>query len=163
MRKILVVPILALFACGGSQTFKDQARDAMPSKDTVQMGSPQASSQASRSKDTGSLEQDSTAGEHSPFFDLTVGVAFTFAAGVFGLARAPDVALPRDPDARLRAGAADRFAPVCARFGFGAWAIAVQTPLEVRGPAGRNCTRTSSAIEVSRELLRHIPGPGPGV
>src|SRR5438552_11123659 len=81
MRKILVGVVTALFACGGSHSFQDQARDAMPSKDAVAMSSPQSAG-SSIAKDNGdTVEQDSTAGQHSPFFDLTVGVASTFNLG----------------------------------------------------------------------------------
>ena len=81
MRKTLVMAAAALFACG-PQAFRDQARDALPSKSTVQMGSPQASSQASQMKGSpNTIQQDSIAGDHSPFFDLTVSVAFTFNGG----------------------------------------------------------------------------------
>ncbi len=38
MRKLLALSILAAVACGGS--FKDQSRDALPSKSTVAMGKP---------------------------------------------------------------------------------------------------------------------------
>lgn len=75
MRKLLALPLLAAIACGGGQ-FKDQARDAMPSKDTVSMGSPQSSQAAQSSGDT--VAQNSTAGQGSPFYALTVGVAVVF-------------------------------------------------------------------------------------
>src|SRR4030081_457392 len=80
MRKILVISLAALAACGGSQAFKDQARDAMPSKDAVQMGSPKASS-TSMPQGGDTITQNSTAGDHSPFFDLTVGVSTVFNGG----------------------------------------------------------------------------------
>jgi hypothetical protein len=68
MRKTFVMAA-ALFACG-PQAFKDQARDALPSKSTVQMGSPQASSQASQmSGSPNAIQQDNiTWGpSHGPF------------------------------------------------------------------------------------------------
>src|SRR2546422_5344668 len=96
MRKILVIPILALLACGGSQTFKDQARDAMPSKDSVQMSSPQAA--ASAKAQTGdSIEQNSTAGQHSPFFDVTVFVAATFNLGTAGILGVLEAVTDQEP------------------------------------------------------------------
>ncbi len=76
MRKILVLPLIAAVACGGGQ-LKDQMRDAMPSKDTVSMGSPQSSATATASSgDT--ITQNSTVGQSSPFYGLTVGVAVVF-------------------------------------------------------------------------------------
>jgi hypothetical protein len=79
MNKILVILLVALAACG-SQALKDQARDAMPSKDSVQMSSPQAASTSSPAQGN-SIQQDSTAGDHSPFFDMTVGVSTLFNGG----------------------------------------------------------------------------------
>ena len=80
MRKLLALSLLAAAACGGSQAFKDQSRDALPSKDTVAMGTP-SSSAAAAAADPNQITQDSTAGEHSPFFDLTVSVATSFNLG----------------------------------------------------------------------------------
>ena len=79
MRKLLALSLLAA-ACGGSQTFKDQSRDALPSKNTVAMGTPSASSATSNAPPD-QIAQNSTAGQHSPFFDLTVGVAVAFNGG----------------------------------------------------------------------------------
>ena len=75
MRKILVLPLLAAVACGGGQ-LKDQMREAMPAKDTVSMGSPQSSTATASSGDT--IAQNSTAGQPSPFYGLTVGVGVVF-------------------------------------------------------------------------------------
>ena len=82
MRTLSALPLLAALACGGAHSFKDQSRDALPSKDTVAMGAPTSSGAASSSSGAPSgLTQDSTAGQHSPFFDLTVGVSATFNGG----------------------------------------------------------------------------------
>jgi hypothetical protein len=75
MRKILALPLIAVVACGGGQ-LKDQMRDAMPSKDTVSMGSPTSAQASSASGDT--IAQNSTVGQDSPFHNLTVGVAIVF-------------------------------------------------------------------------------------
>jgi len=85
MRKLLVLSVAAALACGAS--FKDQARDAMPSKSAIQMGSPQSAQSASRAPAaSGAIVQAgpvpaSTLGDHAPFFDLTVGVSSTFNGG----------------------------------------------------------------------------------
>ena len=42
MRNLLALPLVAAVACAGG-TFKDQARAAMPTSDTVSMGSPNSS------------------------------------------------------------------------------------------------------------------------
>ena len=78
MRKFLVLSFVAAIACGGS--FKDRSREALPSKDTVAMGSPSSSSGAT-SMGNDQITQNSTAGQHSAFFDLTVGVSTTFNVG----------------------------------------------------------------------------------
>jgi hypothetical protein len=78
MKKLLALPLVAAVACGGA-AFKDQARDAMPSKDSISMGSPSSSSGASSTAlvaQQGST--DSTAGQPSPFFALTAGVSVVF-------------------------------------------------------------------------------------
>lgn len=89
MKKLLALT-LSLAACGGSTAFKDQARDAMPSKDAVQMGSPKTAA-AKQNPNSDSIEQDSTAGQHSPYFDFTVGVSAVFngsAAAMLGVLEA---------------------------------------------------------------------------
>lgn len=75
MRKLIVVPLIAAVACGGG-ALKDQARSAMPDKSSVAMGSPQGSSTASATANQS--VQDSTAGQPSPFFTMTVTVAAVF-------------------------------------------------------------------------------------
>ena len=77
MRKLLPLPLVAAIACGGGQ-FKDQARDAMPSKDTMSMGSPQRAQAVASAPGTDAVAQDSTVGQGSPFFGLTVSVAAVF-------------------------------------------------------------------------------------
>ncbi|HEY6910602.1 MAG TPA: hypothetical protein VI356_14590 [Myxococcales bacterium] len=77
MRKLLSLPLVAAIACGGGQ-FKDQARDAMPSKDTMSMGSPQRSQAVASSPGTDAVAQDSSVGQSSPFFGVTVTAAATF-------------------------------------------------------------------------------------
>ena len=79
MRTLIAIPLAAAVACGGA-SFKDQSRDALPSKDSVSMGSPSSPSTASNGN-PGQITQDSTLGQHSPFFDLTVGVAVVFNGG----------------------------------------------------------------------------------
>jgi len=75
MRKLLALPLVAAVACGGG--FKDDARDAMPSKEAISMGSP-SSQQASSTSGGDAITQNSTAGQQSPFWGLTVGVAVVF-------------------------------------------------------------------------------------
>jgi hypothetical protein len=78
MRKLLALPLVAAVACGGGG-FKDQARDAMPSKDTMSMGSPNSAQPAAGSPPgTALVSSYSTAGAQSDFFKLTVAVAITF-------------------------------------------------------------------------------------
>ncbi len=79
MRKLLALSLLAA-ACGGAQSFKDQSRDALPSKDTVAMGAPSSASPTSDAPPD-QITQNSTAGQHSPFFDLTVAVSTAFNGG----------------------------------------------------------------------------------
>lgn len=81
MRTLLAIPLAAAVACGGSQALKDQSRDALPSKDAVAMGAPSSSSGSSSTAQPGQTTQNSTVGQHSPFFDLTVGVAAVFNGG----------------------------------------------------------------------------------
>jgi hypothetical protein len=92
MKKLLIAVMAAGVACGGSGALKDQARDAMPSKDTVAMGSPKTTNGTTAQRGDDSVSsQDSTAGDPSPFFTLTVGVAGTFngaAAAFLGLIEA---------------------------------------------------------------------------
>jgi hypothetical protein len=79
MRKLIALPLVAAVACGGG-SFKDQARDAMPSKDTMSMGSPQSSAQMAEasSSSTALVSQNSTVGAQSAFFKLTAAVAVIF-------------------------------------------------------------------------------------
>jgi hypothetical protein len=81
MRTLSALPLLAAIACGGAQSFKDQSRNALPSKSTVAMGAPNSASPTSGAPDQ--ITQNSTAGQHSPFFDLTVGVSATFNFGAW--------------------------------------------------------------------------------
>jgi hypothetical protein len=78
MKKLIALPLVAAVACSGG-SFKDQARDAMPSKESINMGSPSTSGGASSTAlvaQQGST--DSTAGQQSPFFALTATVAVVF-------------------------------------------------------------------------------------
>jgi len=79
LKKLLALPLVAAVACGGG-AFKDQARDAMPSKESISMGSPSASAQQAQSTSSGTdaTAQNSQEGEQSPFFKLTVAVAVVF-------------------------------------------------------------------------------------
>lgn len=80
MRKLIALPLMAAFACGGS--FRDRSRDALPSKDTVSMGAPGGGGGGtSKALTLDSPAADSTLGVHSPFFDLTVGVTAAFNGG----------------------------------------------------------------------------------
>src|SRR5207253_3915087 len=76
MLKRSALSLIATVACAGG-AFKDQARDAMPSKEAISMGSPPAQQQAS-SPSRSTIAQNSTAGDRSQFHDLTVAVAFVF-------------------------------------------------------------------------------------
>lgn len=85
MRTLFALPLVAAVACGGA-SFKDQSRNALPSKSTVSMGSPNPTASSAAVAPPSGLTQDSastdsTAGNHSPFFDLTVGVSATFNVG----------------------------------------------------------------------------------
>src|SRR4051812_15606384 len=71
---------MAALACGGSGTFsKDQARDAMPSKDSVAMNTPAGSSAALKNGLSAASVSDDF------YFGLTASVAGTFngAAALF--------------------------------------------------------------------------------
>ncbi|HZR09279.1 MAG TPA: hypothetical protein VFA79_11915 [Myxococcales bacterium] len=74
MKNLIALPLVAAVACAGG-AFKDQARDAMPSKDSVSMGAPTSSGSASS---TALVSQDSVAGQDSPFRGLTVIVSVVF-------------------------------------------------------------------------------------
>ena len=74
MKKLIALPLVAAVACGGG-SFKDEARDAMPSKEAISMGSPSAAGSSSSSSLT---SKDSVAGDLSPFWGLTVTVAVVF-------------------------------------------------------------------------------------
>src|SRR4051812_14118543 len=74
MKTLIALPLVAAVACGGG-AFKDQARDAMPSKESVSMGAPTSSGSASSSA---LVSQDSVAGQDSPFRGLTVIVSVVF-------------------------------------------------------------------------------------
>lgn len=76
MLKRITLLLVASVACAGG-AFKDQARDAMPSKAAISMGSPPAQ-QASSSSGSNTISQNSTAGDRSQFHDLTVAVAVVF-------------------------------------------------------------------------------------
>jgi len=83
MRKLLALPLIAVIACG-SEAFKDQARNAMPTKDTVAMGSPQSQQPTSMSgQDT--VTQNEAIGSSASFSGLTVelAVAFNLPVAVF--------------------------------------------------------------------------------
>ena len=64
-----------LVACGGTGALKDQAREAMPSKDTVQTGGPGSAHPGLAPEGP---QSDSAAGTPSQWKDITVGVAATF-------------------------------------------------------------------------------------
>jgi len=74
MRKLIALPLVAAVACSGG-AFKDQARDAMPSNDTMSMGSPPSNSSASSSA---LVSNESVAGQPSDFARLTAAVAVSF-------------------------------------------------------------------------------------
>lgn len=93
MRTILAVILAA--ACGG-QSFKDESRNALPSKDTVSMGSPNGSSGAT-SNAPDQITQNSTAGQHSPFFDLTASVSAEFNGAVVAFLGLVDAVTANEP------------------------------------------------------------------
>jgi hypothetical protein len=74
MKNLIALPLVAAVACGGG-AFKDQARDAMPSKESISMGSPSSSGASSS---TALVSHDSVEGQDSPFRALTVVVAVVF-------------------------------------------------------------------------------------
>lgn len=76
MNKLLALSLASAVACGGG-SLKDQARSALPTRDTLAMGSPKASTSASSSAGDTNV-QNSTAGDPSPFFSVTVTVAAVF-------------------------------------------------------------------------------------
>ncbi|HYS08914.1 MAG TPA: hypothetical protein VEP66_09220 [Myxococcales bacterium] len=75
MRNLIALPLVAAVACSGG-AFKDQARGAMPSNESVSMGSP--SSSAGTSSSAALVSNDSVAGDRSKFFQLTATVAVVF-------------------------------------------------------------------------------------
>jgi len=77
MLKRIALSLIATVACAGG-AFKDQARDAMPSKQAISMGSPPSQPQASSTSGSSTIAQNSTAGDRSQFHDLTVAVAVVF-------------------------------------------------------------------------------------
>jgi len=79
MLKRIALPLIATVACAGG-AFKDQARDAMPSKQAISMGSPPSQPPASSTSGSSTIAQNSTAGDRSQFHDLTVAVAVVFNA-----------------------------------------------------------------------------------
>jgi hypothetical protein len=89
MRNLLALPLVAAVACAGG-TFKDQARAAMPTSDTVSMGSPNGSAQAASASSGTAVSQNSTAGDASAFARMTATVAVVFnvpTAAFLGLLR----------------------------------------------------------------------------
>src|SRR5207302_2218586 len=78
MRKLSLISIFAVVACGGAHALKDQARDAMPSKDSVAMTTPSSSHASQSSGQYDQSQQNSTVGDASPFFSLTVAVGAVF-------------------------------------------------------------------------------------
>src|SRR5882672_11435577 len=89
MRHLLALPLVAAVACAGG-TFKDQARAAMPTSDTVSMGSPNSSAQALAASSGTTVTQNSTAGDASAFARMTATVAIVFnvpTAAFLGLLR----------------------------------------------------------------------------
>src|SRR2546428_10054483 len=77
MLKRIALPLIATLACAGG-ALKDQARDAMPSKEAISIGSPASQPQASSTSGSSTIAQNSTAGDRSQFHDLTVAVAVVF-------------------------------------------------------------------------------------
>ena len=89
MRNLLALPLVAAVACAGG-TFKDQARAAMPTSDTVSMGSPNSSAHALAASSGTTVTQNSTAGDASAFARMTATVAIVFnvpTAAFLGLLR----------------------------------------------------------------------------
>src|SRR4051812_24261648 len=71
MRKLLAISLVAACACGGSQSFQDQARDAMPDSTRVHMGVPSDSQQRASTNLTAQTQQDLVAGS-SGWYKATV-------------------------------------------------------------------------------------------
>src|SRR3954452_22684457 len=71
MRKLLAISLVAACACGGSQSFQDQARDAMPDSTGVHMGAPSDSQQRASTNLTAQNQQDLVAGS-SDWYKATV-------------------------------------------------------------------------------------------
>jgi len=69
MRKLLAISLVAACACGGSQSFQDQAREALPSSSSVHMGNPGDTQSNVRS--IGQLQQDLLVGS-SQWYATTV-------------------------------------------------------------------------------------------
>jgi len=79
MRKLLFIAVAVSVGCG-SQTLKDQSREAMPDKTGVAMGSPKQTAQSSAlNKDQ--TQQDSTVGQHSTWFDATLNLTLAVNGG----------------------------------------------------------------------------------
>ena len=76
MRKLPISILLLAAACGGSSgSLKEQSRDALPSKDTVQTSAPGSAHPGIAPEGP---QSDSAAGTPSQWKDVTVGVAATF-------------------------------------------------------------------------------------
>jgi hypothetical protein len=72
MRKLLAISLVAAAACGGAQSFQDQARDAMPDSNGVHMGTPNDASGGSNAlRITNQDQQDLVAGS-SVWYQATV-------------------------------------------------------------------------------------------
>ncbi|MFL5416839.1 MAG: hypothetical protein ACJ78Y_12615 [Myxococcales bacterium] len=71
MRKLLAMSLVAACACGSSQSFQDQARDAMPDSTGVHMGAPSDSQQRASTNVTAQNQQDLVAGS-SDWYKATV-------------------------------------------------------------------------------------------
>jgi hypothetical protein len=77
MRKLLALSLSLAAACGGSASFQDQARDALPDKDGVQVGPQQAQSGASSALYMNDAGQQATTASVDTWYAVTVAFAAT--------------------------------------------------------------------------------------
>src|SRR4051794_14288103 len=98
MRKLLALALVAATACGGTQSFKDQARDALPDQNAVRMGNPgeaQGSTQTSlaAAAEVSAVDRDAKGRtqlnlpDASPWYKATAAFVFSINAGTASILR----------------------------------------------------------------------------
>ena len=79
MRKLLAISLVAVCACGGTQSFQDNARDALPDRNAVRMGDPGDPQPSTGAAETGQSQQNLIGA--SDWYNATVGFVFSVNAG----------------------------------------------------------------------------------